>query len=109
MTIGTGLLSVIHNIISHASQNHFTLTCFVLISGFTHSAYTFGLESHITQSNINGALVPPAALLNIIQRGLFYTEAEISIAEVSANIDLGSILRGVSGAYYPPSPFLGGV
>lgn len=67
------------------------------IVGFTHSAYTFGLESHITQSNINGALVPPAALLNIIQRGLFYTEAEISIAEVSAialhcrcNISCGS-------------------
>ncbi|GAB6020214.1 Transducin (beta)-like 1 X-linked receptor 1 [Chamberlinius hualienensis] len=50
-------------------------------SGFQHSAYTFGVESHISQSNINGALVPPAALLNIIQKGLQYTEAEISIAE----------------------------
>ncbi|CAC5402619.1 TBL1 [Mytilus coruscus] len=50
-------------------------------SGFVHSAYTFGIESHISQSNINGALVPPAALLNIIQKGLQYTEAEISIAE----------------------------
>ena len=38
-------------------------------SGFTHSAYTFGIESHISQSNINGALVPPAALLSIIQKG----------------------------------------
>jgi len=27
--------------------------------------------------------VPPAALLNIIQKGLQYTEAEISIAEVT--------------------------
>ncbi|KAK3596640.1 hypothetical protein CHS0354_039817 [Potamilus streckersoni] len=50
-------------------------------SGFVHSAYTFGIESHISQSNINGALVPPAALLNIIQKGLQYTEAEISIGE----------------------------
>ncbi|KAJ8310702.1 hypothetical protein KUTeg_012567, partial [Tegillarca granosa] len=49
--------------------------------GFVHSAYTFGIESHISQSNINGALVPPAALLNIIQKGLQYTEAEISISE----------------------------
>lgn len=49
--------------------------------GFTHSAYTFGIESNISQSNINGALVPPAALLNIIQKGLQYTEAEISIGE----------------------------
>ena len=38
-------------------------------SGFSHSAYTFGIESHISQSNINGALVPPAALLSIIQKG----------------------------------------
>ncbi|XP_034949414.1 F-box-like/WD repeat-containing protein TBL1X [Chelonus insularis] len=50
-------------------------------SGFQHSAYTFGIESHISQSNINGALVPPAALLSIVQKGLQYTEAEISIGE----------------------------
>ncbi|XP_046991572.1 F-box-like/WD repeat-containing protein TBL1XR1 [Schistocerca americana] len=50
-------------------------------SGFQHSAYTFGIESHIAQSNINGALVPPAALLSILQKGLQYTEAEISIGE----------------------------
>ena len=40
------------------------------------------MESHIAQSNINGALVPPAALINIVQKGLQYTEAEISIGEV---------------------------
>ena len=50
-------------------------------SGFQHSAYTFGIESHISQSNINGALVPPAALISIIQKGLQYTEAEISLSE----------------------------
>jgi hypothetical protein len=55
-------------------------------SGFQHSAYTFGIESHISQSNINGALVPPAALLSILQKGLQYTEAEISIGEVIINI-----------------------
>uniref|UniRef100_F6QXC2 Uncharacterized protein n=1 Tax=Ciona intestinalis TaxID=7719 RepID=F6QXC2_CIOIN len=48
-------------------------------SGFQHSAFMFGLESHISQSNINGALVPPAALISIIQKGLQYVEAEISI------------------------------
>lgn len=50
-------------------------------SGFSHSAFVFGVESHIAQSNINGALVPPAALLSIIQKGLQFTEAEISIGE----------------------------
>ena len=51
-----------------------------------HSAYLFGIESHISQSNINGAVVPPAALLSIIQKGLQYTESEISIGEVRLEI-----------------------
>lgn len=55
------------------------LFCF---PGFSHSAFTFGIESHISQSNINGALVPPAALISIIQKGLQYVEAEVSINEV---------------------------
>lgn len=55
----------------------------VLLSGFSHSAFTFGIESHISQSNINGTLVPPAALISILQKGLQYVEAEISINEVS--------------------------
>uniref|UniRef100_A0A8C4INT4 Transducin beta like 1 X-linked n=1 Tax=Dicentrarchus labrax TaxID=13489 RepID=A0A8C4INT4_DICLA len=50
-------------------------------SGFSHSAFTFGIESHISQSNINGTLVPPAALISILQKGLQYVEAEISINE----------------------------
>uniref|UniRef100_A0A671T100 F-box-like/WD repeat-containing protein TBL1XR1 n=1 Tax=Sinocyclocheilus anshuiensis TaxID=1608454 RepID=A0A671T100_9TELE len=52
-------------------------------SGFSHSAFTFGIESHISQSNINGTLVPPAALISILQKGLQYVEAEISINEVN--------------------------
>ncbi|KAG7253012.1 hypothetical protein CRUP_013976, partial [Coryphaenoides rupestris] len=43
--------------------------------------FTFGIESHISQSNINGTLVPPAALISILQKGLQYVEAEISINE----------------------------
>ncbi|XP_061082769.1 F-box-like/WD repeat-containing protein TBL1X [Conger conger] len=50
-------------------------------SGFSHSAFTFGMESHISQSNINGTLVPPAALISILQKGLQYVEAEVSINE----------------------------
>lgn len=49
--------------------------------GFSHSAFVFGIESHISQSNINGALVPPAALLTILQKGLLYTEVEWSVGE----------------------------
>jgi hypothetical protein len=45
----------------------------------------FGVESHISQTNINGTLVPPAALLSVIQKGLQFTEAEISVADVIIN------------------------
>lgn len=58
--------------------------------GFSHSAFTFGIESHISQSNINGALVPPAALISIIQKGLQYVEAEVSINEVGHKQDDGN-------------------
>ncbi|TRY64040.1 hypothetical protein TCAL_06278 [Tigriopus californicus] len=50
-------------------------------TGFYHSAYVFGQESHISQSNINGALVPPKALISIVQKGLLYVEAEIATGE----------------------------
>ena len=57
---------------------------FLLVSrlGFQHSAFTFGLESHIHQTSINGTLVPPGALISVLQKGLQYVEAEVSIAEV---------------------------
>lgn len=58
--------------------------------GFSHSAFTFGIESHISQSNINGALVPPAALISIIQKGLQYVEAEVSINEVGLHLKLST-------------------
>lgn len=66
-------------------------------SGFIHSAYTFGIESHINSSNINGSLVPPSALLSIIQRGLQYTEAEIGICEDGSEkaIDPLSLIEAV--------------
>ncbi len=51
--------------------------------GFVHSAYLFGLESHIAHTSINGNIVPPGALLSLIQKGLYYTEAELSIGDVS--------------------------
>lgn len=59
-----------------------TIECINVI-GFIHSAYVFGVESHISQTNINGTLVPPAALLSVIQKGLQFTEAEVSVADVS--------------------------
>jgi len=66
-------------------------------SGFVHSAFVFGAESLIAQSNINGALVPPCSLISIIQKGLMYVEAEISIAEdgTERHIDTLSLIDAV--------------
>jgi transducin (beta)-like 1 len=55
---------------------------FFLYIGFVHSSYLFGLESHIVQTSINANIVPPGALLSLIQKGLYYTEAELSIGDV---------------------------
>lgn len=60
---------------------NFLLYRYLHEAGFYHSAYVFGQESHISQSNINGALVPPQALITIIQKGLLYVEAEIATGE----------------------------
>ncbi|ETE63459.1 F-box-like/WD repeat-containing protein TBL1X, partial [Ophiophagus hannah] len=73
--------------VSHCRELRFhTMPSF--FSGFSHSAFTFGIESHISQSNINGTLVPPAALISILQKGLQYVEAEISINEASITSSL---------------------
>ncbi|EDW45392.1 F-box-like/WD repeat-containing protein ebi [Drosophila sechellia] len=78
-------------------------------SGFLHSAYVFGIESHISQSNINGALVPPAALLTILQKGLLYTEVEWSVGEdgeVARPIEGLSLIDAVMPEVKPLKPIV---
>ncbi|XP_037709514.1 F-box-like/WD repeat-containing protein ebi [Drosophila subpulchrella] len=78
-------------------------------SGFLHSAYVFGIESHISQSNINGALVPAAALLTILQKGLLYTEVEWSVGEdgeVARPIEGLSLIDAVMPEVKPPKPIV---
>nr|CAH8830453.1 unnamed protein product [Trichobilharzia regenti] len=64
-----------------SDEVNFLIFRYLQESGYCHSAYLFGLESQISQSNVDGALVPPGSLLSLIQKGLQYTEAEISIGE----------------------------
>ncbi len=65
-----------------SDEVNFLVYRYLLESGFQHSAFTFGLESHIHQTSINGTIIPPGALISIIQKGLQYVEAEVSITEV---------------------------
>lgn len=67
----------------------------------------FGVESHISQSNINGALVPPAALLTILQKGLMYTEVEWSVGEdgeAGRSVEGLSLIDAVMPEVKPPKP-----
>ncbi|KAL3316451.1 Transducin (beta)-like 1 X-linked receptor 1 [Cichlidogyrus casuarinus] len=64
-----------------SDEVNFLIYRYLQESGYCHAAFTFGMESQISQSNVDGALVPPGSLLSLIQRGLQYTEAEISIGD----------------------------
>ncbi len=44
-----------------------------------HSAFTFGYESHVNKSKIDGSQIPPGALLSFMQRGVNFVEIEESI------------------------------
>ncbi len=66
----------------NSDEVNFLVYRYLLESGFTHSAFTFALESHIHQSSINGSSVPPGALISVLQKGLQYIEAETSLSEV---------------------------
>jgi len=54
-------------------------------SGFRHSAFTFGAESLVAKSNVNGSKIPPGQLVNFIQKGLMYTELERSVSDDGAD------------------------
>lgn len=54
-------------------------------TGFHHSAFTFAHESHMASVNITPNLVPPAALVTFVQKGLQYMEAEANLDPVSSN------------------------
>eukprot|EP01048_Picozoa_sp_COSAG05_P019977 COSAG05_NODE_3280_length_2181_cov_1.617195_1_plen_314_part_00 len=54
-------------------------------SGFTHSAFTFGYESFANKLNVDGAEVPPGALISFLQKGLQYCEVEATVASDGAD------------------------
>uniref|UniRef100_A0ACD6A832 Uncharacterized protein n=1 Tax=Avena sativa TaxID=4498 RepID=A0ACD6A832_AVESA len=45
-------------------------------SGFVHAAFTLGYEAGIHKGGIDGNVVPPGALITVVQKGLQYIELE---------------------------------
>ena len=52
-------------------------------AGFTHSAFTLGYEAGINKCTIDGNLIPPGALITVVQKGLQYLEMEANLSNVS--------------------------
>lgn len=73
-----------------ADEVNFLVFRYLQESGFHHSAYSFGYESMIHKSNINGGDVPPGALISFIQKGLQYLELEANLNDDGTVTD-GSI------------------
>jgi len=64
-----------------SDELNFLIYRYLQESGFQHSAFTFGHESLVVNSNINGTEVPPGALISFLQKGLQYKEIEAHLGE----------------------------
>ena len=76
------------------------------MAGFRHSAFTFGAESVVAKSNINGVKIPPGQLINFVQKGIMYTELERSVGEDGSEVGSSepfSLLRSADGKGGGPS------
>jgi transducin (beta)-like 1 len=54
---------------------------YLLEAGFVHSAFTFGQESFVSQSEVRPADVAPGLLISVLQKGLQYSALEHHINE----------------------------
>ncbi|XP_022963296.1 WD40 repeat-containing protein HOS15-like isoform X2 [Cucurbita moschata] len=58
-----------------------------LLQGFIHSAFALGYEAGINKCPIDGNLVPPAALITVVQKGLQYLEMEANLSNNDTDLD----------------------
>lgn len=65
-------------------------------SGYVHSAFTFGYESQVVKSKIDGSQIPPGALLSFVQRGVNFVEIEETLDDNKPPGHSTSALDGVT-------------
>ncbi|KAM7264832.1 hypothetical protein ACFE04_002515 [Oxalis oulophora] len=70
-----------------SSELNFLVFRYLQESGFTHSAFSLGYEAGINKCTIDGNLVPPAALVTCVQKGLQYMEMEANLTNGDADVD----------------------
>nr|BAC84349.1 putative WD-40 repeat protein family [Oryza sativa Japonica Group]BAD30810.1 WD-40 repeat protein-like [Oryza sativa Japonica Group] len=64
-----------------SAELNFLIFRYLQESGFIHAAFTLGYEAGIHKGGIDGNLVPPGALITIVQKGLQYIELEANTDE----------------------------
>jgi transducin (beta)-like 1 len=62
-----------------SDEVNFLIYRYLLESGFKHAAFTFGYESQVQNSNINGSEVPAGSLISFLQKGIQYMEIEAKL------------------------------
>jgi len=72
-----------------SEELNYLLYRYLLESGYTHTAFTFANESLVKQSGINGADVPPGALISFVQKGMLYSNIEQHVNDDGTIMDDG--------------------
>ncbi|VDN59183.1 unnamed protein product [Dracunculus medinensis] len=57
-------------------------------SGFLHSAFAFANESRVLESTAAAVDIPMGALVNIVQKGVYYAEAEACAMPGTSTVDM---------------------
>ncbi|XP_006657641.1 WD40 repeat-containing protein HOS15 [Oryza brachyantha] len=69
-----------------SAELNFLIFRYLQESGFVHAAFTLGYEAGIHKGGIDGNLIPPGALITIVQKGLQYIELEANTDENDEDI-----------------------
>ncbi|KAM0828245.1 hypothetical protein ACQ4PT_067670 [Festuca glaucescens] len=64
-----------------SAELNFLVFCYLQESGFVHAAFTLGYEAGLHKGGIDGNVVPPGALITVVQKGLQYIELEANTDE----------------------------
>ncbi|XP_062184141.1 WD40 repeat-containing protein HOS15-like [Phragmites australis] len=70
-----------------SAELNFIVFRYLQESGFVHAAFTLGYEAGIHKGGIDGNLVPPGALITIVQKGLQYIELEANTDENDEEVE----------------------
>ncbi|KAI4387243.1 hypothetical protein MLD38_005088 [Melastoma candidum] len=70
-----------------SAQLNYLVFRYLQESGFVHSAFALGYEAGINKCTIDGNMVPPSALVTLVQRGLQYLEMEANLNNSDTDVE----------------------